>query len=106
MSGLPDIFLPINNIYYQGTGGHEDRFSVPDVALIITGPFKNSQYNVKFESDRINAVFPIITIGVAGANTQTLGAIAKDRNHALSVSTLSDLVDDSFVDKVLNLICS
>ncbi|XP_060581133.1 uncharacterized protein LOC132737802 [Ruditapes philippinarum] len=105
MSGLPDIFQPVHSLYIHATGGHDGRYDVPDVALIITGPFKNSQYSSKSESDRINTVMPIVTIGVGNVNTQMLRSIAKDSSHALNVRSVNDLVDNDFVDKVLNILC-
>jgi hypothetical protein len=77
-----------------------------DVALIITGPFGISNYNVKSMADRTNDYIPITTIGVGNVNTQMLGSIAKNSAHALTVGKESDLVDNAFVDKVLNLLCS
>ncbi|XP_060596755.1 uncharacterized protein LOC132750737 [Ruditapes philippinarum] len=104
-SSLPDIYAPVHSIYTQRYSGNGDRSNVPDVPLIITGQFQNNYHNVKHESDAINSYIPLITIGVGNANTQVLRSIAKDSAHALSVRTISDLVDSAFVDKVLNLIC-
>jgi hypothetical protein len=104
-SSLPDIYAPVHSLNTQGYRGNGDRSNVPDVPLIITGPFNNNYHNVAYESKAINSYIPLITIGVGNANTQVLRSIAKDSAHALSVRTISDLVDNAFVDKVLNLIC-
>jgi hypothetical protein len=90
----------------QGTSRIGDRANVPDVALIITGPFRHTYYNVKYEAEKTNINIPITTIGVGNVNTQMLGSIAKNSAHALTVGRVDDLVDNGFVDKVLNLLCS
>jgi hypothetical protein len=56
-------------------------------------------------ADWTNAYIPITTIGVGNVNTQMLGSLAKNSAHAFTVGKESDLVDNAFVDKVLNLLC-
>ncbi|XP_060581132.1 neurogenic locus notch homolog protein 1-like [Ruditapes philippinarum] len=102
----PDIYAPVHSLNMQGTSRIGDRANVPDVALIITGPFRHTYYNVKYEAEKTNINIPITTIGVGNVNTQMLGSIAKNSAHALTVGRVDDLVDNAFVDKVLNLLCS